>query len=279
MKRHLGYAGVFLLGIIAGWGIQHLTYVPASSVAADRQALSEQLTMATLWFQQSSEARAMYYQTYNWARRLLDAYLEKDRSPKPPAIVVDIDETVLDNSPYEAWLIQTGNQYPRGWPEWVHLAQARALPGAVEFLQYAHQKGVTIFYVSNRQIQLLEPTIRNLKDQGFPQADTQHVLLRTNTSSKEPRRQQIARRYHILLFLGDNLNDFSRDFEKQSLEARHQRVDQMKRQFGQRYLILPNPMYGEWEGAIYEYNWNLPEAEKLKRRKAALLTAPLSDQQ
>ncbi len=276
MKRPFEYMAIFLLGIIVGWGTQRLALDSTPSIAPEPQALSNQLTMATLWFQQSSEARALYYQIYNWARKLLDEYLEEVQTTKPPAIVVDIDETLLDNSPYEAWLIQTGNQYPRGWSQWVHLAQAAALPGAVDFLQYASQKKVTIFYVSNRQIQLLEPTIKNLRDRGFPQADTQHVLLRTNTSSKEPRRQQIARRYHIVFFMGDNLNDFSREFEKQPLEERHQLVEQMKHRFGHHYLILPNPMYGEWEGALYDYNWNLPEVEKLNRRQAALLPARLS---
>ncbi len=231
---------------------------------------NEHLVMATLWYQRSAEARALYYQAFNFARLRLQEDLRNTAIQKPRAVIVDVDETVLNNSPYEARLILEGGSFPQYWKEWVERAQARALPGAVEFLKYADSLGVAVFYVTNRRESTLEATMRNLKQQGFPQVEKSHMYLRTTTSSKEPRRQAIAREYHIVLLMGDNLNDFSAVFEKKPNQQRNHLVDSLKAEFGHRFIVLPNPMYGEWEGAIYNYNWGLDAAEKNRLRKKAL---------
>jgi len=231
---------------------------------------NEHLVMATLYQQTAAEYRALCYQAYNLGKWRLAAMLDTLNSAKKPAIVIDIDETVLDNSPYEAYLIKTNQFYPAGWQEWLAAAEAKPIPGALDFLTFADQKEVDIFYVSNRKEESKTFTMQNLKKLGFPQVKPDHLLLRTTTSSKEARRQAIQKTHTILLLFGDNLNDFAQIFEHQSIADRFKAVDQLKEKFGNRFIVLPNAMYGEWEGAIYNYQWRADPKTKGQMRLKAL---------
>jgi len=232
--------------------------------------LNEQLVMATLWYQTAAEMRAISYQTFAMAKMLFDMDLTRGHSDKSRAVVVDVDETVLDNSPYEAGLISQNYGYSKGWQEWCAAGEAWPLPGAVSFLKYVDSRGGAVFYVSNRKERDRQGTMKNLKAMGFPQVRDERVLLRSETSDKEPRRQHIREKYRIVLLMGDNLNDFASVFAHKGVQERFAEVDKMKDQFGTRFLVLPNPMYGEWEGAIYNYNWKMTPAEKDNARKAAM---------
>jgi len=243
---------------------------PRSTVPPDG-LIYEQNVMSTLWYQASAEARALYYQAFNIARWQLDQRLAERTSGEKLAVVVDVDETVLDNSPFQAKAIEIYEGYPVGWDDWCNLAQAEPVPGAVEFLNYAVDNGVDVFYITNRKDFLMDGTWKNLKAKGFPQVETtDHLYLRADESSKEPRRQKIAETHEIVLLMGDNLNDLAEVFEGKSTADRAAAVDQLKDEFGQRFIVLPNPMYGAWEGAVYQYNWNLTNPEKAQKRKAAL---------
>jgi len=231
---------------------------------------NEHLVMATLYLQTAAEARALRYQAFNLATLRLDNALAHLKKGKKPAVILDIDETILDNSPYEAYLIKHNLSFPAGWKAWLEKAEARALSGAKAFLDHANQKGVDIFYVSNRRIQYLQSTMENLRKVNFPQVNKNHIYLRENTSSKEARRQTIAKTHQILLLLGDNLNDFAQVFEKKSVEERFAATDSLREKFGRKFIVLPNPMYGEWEGALYNYHWQMSAAQKDSARKAAL---------
>lgn len=233
---------------------------------------NEHSVLALVWYQTAAEARALSYQAYNVARMMLDRSLSSPSIGKPKAVVVDIDETLLDNSPYNAKQIFSNETYPKGWREWVELAQAEAVPGALEFLNYADQNGVQIFYVTNRRLEEGPATLKNLQRVGFPQVKSERLFLREKEDTKEPRRQRIAADYDVVLLIGDNLNDFSDVFERRSVKDRAAEVDRLKEEFGKRFIVLPNPFYGEWEGAVYGYNWGLSDEEKDKRRKAALKT-------
>lgn len=225
--------------------------------------------MSTLWFQVSGEARASFYQAYQLAKLRLDEYLVVPRKTRSPAIVTDIDETVLDNSPYQAWTILKKQSYPAGWTEWVNKAEAAPLPGALEFFQYAASRGVEVFYVSNRNLKERTGTIENLNKMKFPFADTNHVLVRTAESSKQSRRNAIMENFDIVLLCGDNLNDLA-EFSKLSNDARNAKVEEMKDEFGSLFIVLPNPMYGDWEGATYDYNYGISDSAKAAKRKAVL---------
>lgn len=240
--------------------------------AAPPVNLQEQNTMSVLWFQTSGEAKALYHQGYNLGKMRLDELLKKvpKKMTRRPAIVLDIDETIVDNSPYQAWSVKSGKGYPVNWNEWINRAEAKPLPGAVEFLKYARSKGVEIFYISNRKEVQKAATIKNLKAIGAPQADLRHVLLQQpEEKGKETRRQQVAENYDILLLFGDNLGDFS-GFDDLSASGRIQAVERRKEEFGKKLIVFPNPMYGDWEGAIYNYKYSLSETEKNKLRKASL---------
>ncbi len=238
-------------------------------------SVSEHQSMATLWFQKSAEARALFLQTYNFAEKLLTEKLKKDRfklkKKKPKAIIADIDETVLNNSPYNARLIKTGTHYtPETWTKWVNEKKAKALPGARNFFNNAKEKGVEIFYVSNRSVKNINSTVENLKNEGLPFADKKHVLLKDKTSDKTARRDSILKNYDVIMYLGDNLRDFNENFKYTKNGNRNDSVKTQKEKFGDLYIIFPNPMYGEWEKAVYEGNFGISDLEKQNMRLKAL---------
>jgi 5'-nucleotidase (lipoprotein e(P4) family) len=246
-----------------------------SSVAAQERANNEYQEGAILWTQTSGERNALAYQAFALARMMLDRDLSTRHGNRTRrAVIVDIDETVIDNSSYQAMLLKTHQNYnSQNWTEWVNRVESTAIPGAVEFLRHAASHGVRIFYISNRKTIEKPATILNLKKLGFPDISEQTVLVQTNpqSSNKEDRRQLVSKQYRIVLLMGDNLNDFADVFEKSKTVAdRLASVEQNKSQFGKRFIVLPNPMYGDWENAIYDYNFKLSEKEKAAKRAERL---------
>jgi len=235
---------------------------------------NEHLVLATAWYQKSAEMRACYYQAFQLAKIKLDNHLANRVGNKPAAVIFDIDETLLDNSPFEVHLIKSGAIYSKDtWNEWTQKAEAKALPGALEFTQYLKNKGVEVFYISNRKINELEYTLINLKAENFPYADSTHLLLRSMNQSgdKTGRRNQVLQNFDVLLFVGDNLTDFSEDFAHRGTDLGFSMVDSLYKQFGDKYIILPNPMYGEWENAIYGNDLRLSEPKKRALRKEVII--------
>ena len=159
----------------------------------------------------------------------LDSFLASYSGSKPVAISVDIDETVFDNSAYQAWLIGKDFGYSsKTWGPWIASGQAKPMPGAVEFLNYAKDRGVEIFYISNIKMAFYEGAEKKLKNLGIPFADKKHLLLRTETSDKQPRRDSVVKDYEIALLLGDNLNDFLSVFRKKPIDVRFAETDKIK---------------------------------------------------
>src|SRR5699024_10191752 len=215
------------------------------------------------------ECKALYLQGYNIARRNLDQDLAQ-ASAQPRAIILDIDETVLDNSPYQAYNALHDEQFPDHWNDWVNAAKAKPVPGAKDFLNYANQNGVQIYYVSDRSTGQLKATKKNLANQGLPQATDDHILLNgKNDKSKETRRQATEKNNNVIMFFGDSLTDMN-DPKSPSVKDRYQDVMENANQFGSKYIILPCPMYGGWEGALYGGNYNISNAQKTKDRKSHL---------
>jgi len=242
-------------------------------IAPAQSADNEYQVGAILWTQTSGEKAALSYQAFALARMTLDRDLRINRrSRMKRAVVVDVDETILDNSRYQAMLVTNRQNYEsKTWTEWCNRAEATALPGAVEFLRYASSRGARVFYITNRRKVEKEGTAANLKKLGFPNVNDETLLVRTDGSSKEPRRQAVSAKYRIVLLMGDNLNDFAEAFENSmTVEGRLEAVEQNRNQFGTRFIVLPNPMYGDWENAIYGYNNNLTKEEKAMKRKGAL---------
>ncbi|GGH21013.1 5'-nucleotidase, lipoprotein e(P4) family [Mucilaginibacter phyllosphaerae] len=218
---------------------------------------------ASLWQQRSAEYKALCYQAYNTARWRLDEAL-KNPGSKPPAIITDIDETVLDNSPYDAMRAANNQEFsPATWKAWTAKAVADTVPGAPAFLKYAASKGVTIFYITNRDEDERAATIKNLQLYNLPNADNAHLQLKQTTSSKETRRQQVLKKFNVVLLCGDNLPDFDLLYDNQPTEAnREATTKQLMKEFGNKYIVLPNPSYGDFEGALFNYNYKLSGAQK-----------------
>ena len=269
------------------------------------------------WMQGSEEYRALMLGAYNMARQNLDHALE-DRTwtalpsqvpansdeasalgKLPPAVILDVDETVLGTLPYQAWLVKKGRPFTHiSWHAWVSETGAEAIPGALEFVHYAMEKGVTVFYLSNRadrgaldlnvngqidpgeeQVDLEPFTISNLVRLGFlPQRNISNddsVLLRGETgrdgqlkkgwasSDKTDRRESLSTDYRVVLILGDNLNDFvSEDIPEAPNPAR----------WGRSWIMLPNPIYGPWEKRLYGVRHPLSDEEKIQIKLDSLNT-------
>ena len=227
-------------------GGESLNQLPQTTVATGAES-QDQLLLATLWYQKSAEMRALYYQCYANAETALLKNLAVAQGDKTPAVVLDIDETVLDNSPFQGWqVLENRNFSDESWTRWVELGMAGALPGALDFTRFADSLGVVVFYVSNRKTTEIAPTLENMKRLGFPGADSSHLLLKESESSKVARRSRIESTHEILLLVGDNLADLDAVFEKRGTDNGFSDADRMRGLFGTRYIVLPNPMYGTW---------------------------------
>lgn len=217
---------------------------------------------ADLYQQHAAEYRALCYQAFNIARQRVDESLQKTPG-KPKAIITDIDETILDNSAYDVHRNLQGKDYEAtSWTEWIAMSKADTVPGAPSFLKYAASRGITIFYLTNREEKERPGTLLNLQKFNFPNADNDHLVVRQGSSSKESRRQKIAATHDVILLLGDNLADFSDRFDKKTLDDRNKNTDDQAVEFGKKFIVIPNAVYGDWETAVYKYSNTLTAAQK-----------------
>lgn len=232
------------------------------------QLRSRENTMSTLWYQKSAETKALYIQGYNVATNHLKELL-KTESDKPYSIVLDLDETVLDNSPYQVQNVKDGTAFtPENWDVWVQKAAAKAVPGAKDFLQFADQNGIQIYYISDRSANQVDATIKNLESEGIPVQGRDHLMfLESGVKSKEGRRQKVQEKTNLILLFGDNLVDFA-DFSKTSESDRNKQLEELQKEFGEKFIIFPNPMYGSWESAVYAGNKLDAKGQVEERQKA-----------
>jgi acid phosphatase len=277
-----------------GISVPDTSAVPVGPVVVDADA-NENLH-AVLWTQTAAEYRALALQTYAAARDVLDdavadptwtampEQLEMgEYEDLPPAVVLDVDETVLDNAAYQARLIEDDATYDREtWSAWVAEEAAPAVPGALAFTRAADSLGVAVIYLTNRRGPDEAATRNNLAALGFPIRDdvdavlTRGDLTRTgepefDTGEKGPRREFVAERFRVLQLFGDNLGDFLSDVET-TVEARDALASPYADWWGERWFMLPNPQYGSWEGALFDYEYSLSREERLRRKAEWLET-------
>ena len=216
------------------------------------QLRSRENTMGTLWYQNAAEVDALYQQGYNVATNKLKELL-KQPTNKPYSIVLDIDETVLSNIPFQVKMIKDGTAFnPKLWDEWVQKAEAKPVAGAKEFLQFADKNKVQIYYISDRTDAQVDATIKNLEAQGLPVQGRDHLMFKKEgDKSKEGRRQEVLKHTNLVMLFGDNLVDFA-EFSTKSEADRDKMFEQLKAEFGDKFIIFPNPMYGSWESAVYK---------------------------
>ena len=253
MDKRIIHAGIIFTLIISG-----------CQPAAESNS-QEHLLQALTWYQQSAEMKAIYIQSFNWAGKVVAESLLQD-SDLPRAVVLDIDETVLDNSPQTAQQLVDGLPFSNAmWDEWCRLAKAEPLPGVLEFTRQAAGLGVEVFYISNRGSHLMDVTLDNLKAAGLPYADSGHVLLKAGTSVKDERRARVSQSHDVVLLIGDNLGDFSGIFDDRLNGDDKKHVFTNREKFGFQYIILPNPLYGAWEKP---FRGDSPEAGNINKRNA-----------
>lgn len=258
---------------------------PEPSAAQTAPGLDHPSLLAILWVQSAAEYRATALSVYNSASDQLDAALadpgwnalapDPSAAAKPPAVILDLDETVLDNSAYQARLVRDGVEFEEtSWRAWCEERQAGAVPGALEFIRLAQARGVRVFYVTNRDHSVEAATADNLRKLGLMLPEGEDVLLTRGErpewdSSKVQRRAHVAERYRVLMLFGDNLGDFTYPY-REPIGARRAVVDAAQQRWGRQWFMLPNPLYGSWEAALFGHDYGLPEAARRAARERAL---------
>jgi len=193
----------------------------------------------------------------------------------PAAVVLDIDETVLDNSAYQARLIRDRANYSsESWAAWTAEEAATAISGAQKYAREADARGIAVVYITNRKLAEESATRNNLRALGFPVAQHENGILSRgerpewSSSDKTLRREAVATRYRILQLVGDNLGDFievSGD-AAQRREAAARYADY----WGMRWIVLPNPNYGSWESALFGGDYKKTAAQQRAAKEQAL---------
>lgn len=214
------------------------------------------LIAAVAWKQTAAEYRALYHQGYNIARMHLErAIKERKQGDKPLAVVSDLDDTVLLPLPYWGYLINQNKDFfdDPAWDAWIPKNKMVVAPGAQAFFQYAADNGVEVFYVSSREQgeRTQEYGVTHVRLAGLPFADNEHVTMLRETSNKEKRQGEIAQKFNIVLFLGDNLNDFRRKYYTTNVDERLKLMEEDQGLYGSKYILFPNPTDGHWIRAIF----------------------------
>lgn len=251
---------------------------PAANPASSPCNTGMTIVNASLWMQSSAEYRANALQVYGVARRQLDAALA-DKTwnaiagaapapAMPAAVVLDLDETAIDNTRYEARVIRKGTTYDLDeWKKYSKESSAAATPGATEFLRYAQSRGVKPFYISNRSSDEEPAMLENLRRLGYPLDPNEDTILfrgerkEWQTGDKTARREYVASKYRVLLVFGDDLNDFVSALGK-TRDERAALVTDNAAEWGTKWMILPNPIYGSWEKAIVGNSTNCEQTQK-----------------
>jgi acid phosphatase len=259
----------------------------ATPAAAQTSGARADLINATLWMQKSVEYKGAALSAFALAKIRLDQALadkkwtgapdeqKGDFANLPPAVILDLDETLLDNSGYQAWMAQKNTSFePKTWTAYVNSETTKAIPGAVEFCKYAESKGVKVFYISNRTADEEPATRRNMEKLGFPMGGNVDTVLTSReqpdwTSAKSTRRAYVAKSYRVLLNLGDNFGDFTDAYR--GTEAERLKVfEANKERWGREWIVLPNPTYGSFESAAFGHDFKKSQAEQNKAKLDAL---------
>lgn len=256
-------------------------------VRAQDAAPAHDLLLANLWMQRAVEYRANTLTVYALARIRLDEALADrnwtaapgeqmgDFQNLPPAVVLDVDETVLDNSKYQVWLMRADQSFStKSWNQFCAARISAAIPGAVEFTRYAESKGVKVFYVTNRGAETEKDTRENMATLGFPMGGNVDTFLMQGekpdwTGAKSTRRSAIAKDYRVLLNIGDNLGDFD-DRYRSSEAERVKAYEAGMAYWGKQWLMLPNPTYGSFDTAPYGHDFKKSRDEQRKAKRDVL---------
>ncbi|MEM8943877.1 MAG: HAD family acid phosphatase [Planctomycetota bacterium] len=237
----------------------------------------EQL-QAALWVRTSVEYDVACVQAYALAAMRVEealadpswsAAIEQtvDYHELPPAVVLDVDETVLDNSTFQVRLVSQNIDFSaKLWDQWVAEEQAVAVPGAKDFIKFLVAKKIAVLFVTNRDVSGEAATVNNLSAVLDMPVTKEQVLCKSEqadwTSDKTARRAHLAKSHRLLLLVGDDFNDFVL-LGKVSPQHRVEKGKEYQQHWGKKWIQLPNPLYGHWEKSIFKYDYSMSDEQKL----------------
>jgi 5'-nucleotidase (lipoprotein e(P4) family) len=231
----------------------------ATSVAQDEvdgDSLRNPLLWAVAYKQTAAEFYALCHQAYNLARMRIDLAL-KEHNPgdRPLAVITDMDNTILHALSYWGHLINEDRDFfdDAIWDEWLPHNLITAVPGAKDFFDYCKSKGVEIFYVTNRNQgeRTFEYALAHLKHLDFPIDSEKNLFVFRETSDKTSARRKIEETHDVALMLGDNLNDYRRDYYVKDVDERRALMERDRDDWGTKFILIPNPTDGHWVRAIF----------------------------
>jgi len=260
-ERAFGY----YLSRIQSYGINDKESVLESTLQYQLQTSRKSVNnfpklFSNLWLQTSGEYKALCLQVFNDAYDYVSEYakgVDVSNSINKYAVVMDLDETILDNSKYQTYLVSNGLSYEKdSWLRWVkkHAEDVELVPGAKAFIKDIEMLGIIPVYISNRPHECLYSTIKALKHCGINVDNIkERMLLKLgNESDKSARREKIEDKYTVIALLGDNLGDFEQYFNDKgtTLEKRSEMVYNDKKNWSNMWFLFPNPVYGSWTNFI-----------------------------
>lgn len=283
-RSALAFALAIAIGA-AGCASQPREAAAPASRCSPARPFAEGGERATLWVRQSAEFRAASEIIYRAATAALAANLadpavsaepaqQSGYADLPPAVVMDIDDTVLDNSAPQARMILEVScppEFDAAWDRWVAQRAAPAVPGAAEFIRAAREmtdargRGVRVFLITNRECSARagsdvacpqqEDTLANLRALGLDAPTlAEDLMLKAErpawVSEKESRRREVAARYRIVLNVGDDFGDFLPGVRRQTVAERERTRCAHRDWWGRRWFLVPNPMYGSWQAVL-----------------------------
>jgi 5'-nucleotidase (lipoprotein e(P4) family) len=260
-----------------------ITALLSSGMARAQEVAPNDMLLATLWTQRSVEFKGNALTVFALARIRLDEALadknwtaspaeqKADYQNLPPAVILDIDETLLDNSRYQVWMLRNNQTFStKTWNQFCAAQISTAIPGALEFTKYADSKGVKVFYITNRGAETEKDTRENMAKFGFPMGGNVDTFLMQGekpewTGAKGTRRAVVTKDYRVLLNIGDNFGDFDDRYRTSDAE-RQKAFEAGMPYWGRQWLVIANPTYGSFDTAPFGHDFKKPREEQRKAK-------------
>lgn len=238
------------------------------------EGLHNSLLWAVAWKQSAAEYFALCHQAYNLAKMRVDHALQNRKAgDKPLAVITDLDNTSIHARSYWGYLINQGMEFfdDATWDEWLPKNLVTAAPGAKDFFDYCKVNDVEVFYVTTRDQgdRTYEYAMLQLEYLAFPFADDEHLYVFQDSSDKSPARDEIKAAFDVVVMLGDNLNDYQRDYYVKDVDERMALMERDRDHWGREFIVLPNPTDGHWVRAIFGDSEPAPTDENRRLLKAA----------
>jgi len=260
--------------LVAGGATSATCLAQSEDEAVVDEGLHNSLLWAVAWKQCAAEYFALCHQAYNLARLRVDqALATRKEGDKPLAVITDMDDTIMHARSYWGHLIRENKEFFEDaiWDEWLPDNQVTAAPGAMSFFEYCSEQGVEVFYVTNRDQgeKTYEYALLQLEHLGFPFADDKHLYVFRDTSDKSPAKIEVEQAFDVAVMLGDNLNDYRRDYYVKDVDERMQLMERDRDHWGREFVLLPNPTDGHWVRAIFGDSEPAPTIDNMRLLKDA----------